>query len=74
MDMNLTSEERVQLELIALHAGKSTGKVLLEAAEFLLEHDVDSWQYKPQHQPASRNQTFLRDEDLDARFAELLRR
>jgi hypothetical protein len=74
MDINLTSEERVQLELIALHTGKSTGMVLLEAAEFLLEHDIDSWQCTQQHQPAPRNQTFLPEEELDARFAQLLRR
>jgi hypothetical protein len=74
MDLDLTAEQRSQLELISLHAGKTPVQVLTEAALFLLEHDIDSWEWMRQRSPQTCCQTFLNDEDLEARFAEILRR
>jgi len=74
MDLDLTAEQRSQLELISLHAGKTPVQVLTEAALFLLEHDVDSWEWMRQRSPQASCQTFLNDEDLEARFAQVLRR
>jgi hypothetical protein len=72
MELKLTSEERTQLELIALHAGKSAPRVLLEAAEFLLEHDIDALEWMLECRRGPSYQTFLCEEDLDARLAQLL--
>jgi hypothetical protein len=74
VDLNLTSDERAQLELIALHAAKTPAQALLEAAKFLLEHDTDSWEWMRRNQRGPSHQTFLRDDELDARFARMLRR
>jgi hypothetical protein len=74
MELNLTSEQSTQLELIAMYAGKTRVEVLTEAALFLLEHDIDSWEWMRQNASLRRGQPFLAKEELDARFAEMLRR
>lgn len=74
MELNVTSEERTQLELIALHAGKTSSKVLVEAAEFLLEHDIDALEWMLECRRGPSYQTFLCEEDMDARLAQLLGR
>lgn len=74
MELSLTSEERTQLELIALHSGKSTPRVLLDAAEFLLEHDIDALEWMLESRRGPSYQTFLCEEDMDARLAQLLGR
>jgi hypothetical protein len=74
MELSLTTEERTQLELIALHAGKSTPRVLMEAAEFLLEHDIDALEWMLECRRGPSYQTFLCDEDMDLRLAQLLGR
>ena len=74
MNITLTSEQSSQLELISLHAGKTPGQALTEAAVFLLEHDVDSWQWMQERSARASSQKFLKDEQLEARFARMLRR
>jgi hypothetical protein len=55
MEIELTFEQRSRLELIALHAGKSTVDMLIDAAQFLLDRDAaDSNQPRP-----AENQKFL---------------
>jgi hypothetical protein len=70
MDVDLNYEQRARVELIAIHSGKTTAQVLVDAAQFLLNCEVD---YYPPSQPA-RSQQFLPEEELEARFARLLRR
>jgi len=74
MELNLNSEQSTQLELIALYAGKTQVEMLTEAALFLLDHDIDSWQWMRQNAVVRRGQTFLAEDEMDARFAEMLRR
>ena len=69
MDIELNYEQRAQLELISMHAGTSPAHVLLEAAEFLLRLDPDT--FLPQ--PDDKSQLFLTDAELEARFTRLLR-
>ena len=64
MDIELTSEQRSRLELIAVHAGKSPAQVLLEAAVFLLENDAAG---------SPQPQNFLSEAEMDARFTRILR-
>jgi hypothetical protein len=70
MDIQLNYEQRARLELISLHAGKSAARVLLEAAEFLLTLDPECLKQPP----ADEEQAFLSNEQLEARFARILRR
>jgi hypothetical protein len=74
MDINLDSKQRTQLELIALHAGKTPGEVLTEAALFLLKHDVDAWEWMERNAALHSSEPFLGGDEMDARLAELLRR
>ena len=74
MDINLNSEQSTQLELIAIHAGKTPGQVLTEAALFLLKHDIDSWEWMERNAALHSGEPFLGDRELDVRLAELLRR
>jgi hypothetical protein len=74
MDINLNSEQCTQLELIAIHAGKSRTQVLMEAALFLLKHDVDSWDWMERNAALHSGEPFLREAELDARLAGMLRR
>ena len=74
MDIQLNSDQRTQLELIAIHAGKTPGQMLTEAALFLLKHDVDSWEWMERNAALRSGQAFLGAEEMDARLAQLLRR
>jgi hypothetical protein len=74
MELELTHDQRSQLELLSLHAGKTPAQALTEAALFLLEHDVDSWEWMRQRSTRSNCQTFLKDDELEARFSSILRR
>jgi hypothetical protein len=69
MDVNLTYEQRARIELIAIHSGKSPAQVLVDAAQFLFNCEIDY--YPPL--PAVRPQQFLPEEELEARLARLLR-
>jgi hypothetical protein len=70
MDVDLNYEQRARVELIAIHACKSPTQVLVDAAQFLLNCEIDY--YPPLQSPPS--QQFLPEEELEARFARLLRR
>jgi hypothetical protein len=74
MHLDLDREQRARLELIALHVGKQPAQVLIEAASFLLERDVQYWQSLRPAGPPVGCQTFLESDQLDARFAQMLRR
>ena len=74
MQLDLTSNQSTQLELIALHAGKTRVQILMEAALFLLEHDIDSWEEMQRLTTLHSGQPFLGEDEMDARLAELLRR
>ena len=70
MDVDLNYEQRARIELIAIHTGKSPARVLVDAAQFLFNCEVD---YYPPSQPVP-SQQFLPEEELEARFSRLLRR
>jgi hypothetical protein len=70
MDIDLSCEQRARVELIAIHSGKAPAQVLVDAAQFLLNCEVDY--YPPS--PVPRSQQFLREDALALRFARLLRR
>lgn len=53
-----------------MHAGKPIGEMLIEAAQFLLDSDAGCCRHCRSAEP----QKFLRDEELEARFAQILRR
>jgi hypothetical protein len=69
MEVNLTPEQRGQIELIALYAGKSPIEVLLEAAEYLLDRAAGVVP-TPQEFGAP---PILSREQLEQRFAQMLR-
>jgi hypothetical protein len=69
MNVELDYEQRARLELIAMHTGKPAAQVLVDAAQFLFNCEVDY--YPPAR--ATSSQQFLREEDLEARIAQLLR-
>ena len=68
MDIELTSEQRSRLELIAMHAGKAPAQILIEAALFLLERDAA----RPEGN--AKPQKFLSEDELNARFSRILGR
>ncbi len=74
MELNLSPEQRSQLELIALHEGKSVSRVVMEAALFLLEHDVDSWEWMERNAALHSGEPFLGEREMDARLAKIVRR
>jgi hypothetical protein len=74
MQLDLTSDQSTQLELIALHAGKTRVQIVMEAALFLLEHDIDSWERMRRLTALYSGGPFLGEVEMDARLAELLRR
>ena len=69
MDIELTSEQRSRLELIALHAGKSAAQILLDAAVFLMDRDPAV----PGQPVQTEAQKFLSESEMDARFTRILR-
>ncbi len=70
MNVDLTPEQRAQLELIALYAGKSPGEVLLEAAEHLIDRASG---VVPLPQEFGGAPPILSREQLEQRFAQMLR-
>lgn len=68
MEIELTFEQRSRLELIAMHAGKPSGQMLVEAAEFLVNHDLSCFQ-----PPPPETQKFMPEAELEARFTRILR-
>lgn len=69
MDIALTSEERDRIELLAIQAGRPASRLLLEAAQLLLDQDAAD----TQRTRAWVTQQFLSETDLEARFITLLR-
>jgi hypothetical protein len=69
MEVELTPEQRAQVELIALYAGKSPAEVLLEAAEQLIDRAAGVTP-TPQEFGAP---PILSREQLEQRFAQMLR-
>jgi hypothetical protein len=71
VELELTSDQRAQIELIALFSGKTPAEVLLEAAEHLIDrHSTDGLTPLPQEfEPPAM---FTR-EQLEQRFAQMLR-
>ena len=65
MNIELNYDQRARLELLAIHAGKSTGDLLLDAARMLLDDDEEDTRHQPQR--------FVSEQELEARFARLLR-
>jgi hypothetical protein len=74
MFLHLTPKQRAQLELISIHAGKSPAQVLMDTATYLLENDLEFWECVQRGRPPCGPQGVLAPEDLDRRFAEVLRR
>lgn len=70
MNVDLTYEQRARVELMATYSGKSPQKVLIDAAQFLLNCEAD---YYPPSQ-SIQTQQFLSEDQLEARLARLLRR
>ena len=70
MEIDLTYEQRARIELIAIHTGMSAARVLVNAAQFLFECEID---YYPPSQPVP-SQQFLPEEEMEGRLARLLRR
>ena len=69
MELELTPEQRGQIELIALYSGKTPAEVLLEAAESLLDRAAGIAP-TPQEFGAP---PILSREQLEQRFAQMLR-
>lgn len=69
MEVELTPEQRGQIELIALYSGKSPAEVLLEAAEHLIDRAAGVVP-TPQEFGAP---PILSREQLEQRFAQMLR-
>jgi len=69
MNVDLTREQRSRLELISVYCGKSPEKVLIDAAQFLLDCEADY--YPPSR--ATHPQQFLPEDELEARLASILR-
>ena len=74
MDVDLNDEQSAQLELIAIHAGKSPAQVLVDAALSLLRREVQDLKPYPGDPPLARSQDFMNEAELEARFARILRR
>jgi hypothetical protein len=70
MELDLNFEQRARVELIAIHSGKPPAQVLVDAAQFLLNCEIDY--YPPS--PTPRSQQFLPEKDLERRFRRLLGR
>ena len=69
MELELTSEQRAQIELIAMYAGRSTVEVLMEAAEYLVDRAAGVVP-TPQEFGAP---PILSREQMEQRFAQMLR-
>ena len=70
MNVELNYEQSARIELLALYAGKPTSQLLLEAAISLLDRDAGCCE----HCRPAGPQNFLDEEQLEARFAQLLHR
>ena len=70
MNVELNYEQSARIELLSLYAGKPAGEMLVEAAMLLLDRDAGCCERCRQ----AATQSFLGEEELEARFAQLLHR
>jgi hypothetical protein len=70
VNVDLNYEQSARIELLSLYAGKPSSQLLLEAAISLLDRDAG---YCEHCRPAGP-QEFLDEEQMAARFAQLLHR
>ena len=68
MNIELNPEQRSRLELLSMYVGISTSQMLVDAAHLLLDYDAG----RCRHCRPAEPQKFLRDEELEARFARIL--
>jgi hypothetical protein len=74
MRLDFSADQRSQLELISLHVGKAPEQVLTDAARYLFENDMEFLESVGHGFAPSNTQHFLDPEQLDQRFACILRR
>ncbi len=74
MRLDFSADQRSQLELISLHVGKPPEQVLTDAARYLFENDMKFVESVEQGIVPSHTQHFLDPDQLDERFASMLRR
>jgi len=70
VNVELNYEQSARIELLSLYAGKPAGEMLVEAAMLLLDSDAGCCE----HCRPAGPQNFLDEEQLEARFAQLLHR
>jgi hypothetical protein len=70
VNVELNYEQSARIELLSMYAGKPSSQLLLEAAMQLLDRDAGCCE---RCRPAG-TQSFLGEEELEARFAQLLHR
>ena len=70
MNIELNYEQSARIELLSLVAGKPSSQLLLDAAMLLLDSDAGCCE---RCRPACP-QNFLGEEEMEARFAQLLHR
>ena len=70
MNIELNYEQSARIELLSLYAGKPSSQLLLDAAMLLLDRDAGCCERCRQ----ADTQNFLGEEELEARFAQLLHR
>ncbi len=70
MEIALSYEQRVRIELLSLVAGTTPGEMLMDAAMLLLDRDAGCCERCRQ----ADLQTELSDEQVEARFAQFLGR
>lgn len=70
MNIDLDYEQRARLELISIHAGKTPGEVLMDAAQSLFDHEFGC----TSPTPAPVTQQFISEAALESRFSRLLGR
>jgi hypothetical protein len=74
MRLDLSPDQESQLELISMLAGKPRAQILTDAARYLCENDVEFLESVGHGFIPSNTQHFLDPEQLDQRFACILRR
>jgi hypothetical protein len=70
VNIELNYEQSARIELLSLVAGKPSSQLLLDAAMLLLDRDEGCCE----HCRPAAPQNFLGEEELEARFAQLLHR
>jgi hypothetical protein len=70
VNVDLNYEQSARIELLSLVAGKPPSQMLLEAAMWLLDRDAGYCE----HCRPTGPQEFLGEEQVEARFAQLLHR